>query len=240
MAYRVPAGRCVHWQRIGGRPSPVRRGVPRRQATLWLLHHTDRPRPRLAGATAGQGHLGAAVRLPLFESDEALMASLPASARAGAVLWPAFRRADAPRSRRSTSSARAGAESGDTPGFRLVPTNGQRTGAAGTDPQVSRTAGGRCCRPIARAELAFREAMLKNGHPTALNDRRADVNAPQAQFHAFQAPALAPACARPLLHMMKHFLYSCCNPLSLFHSHSPLHKSMCQEEKKALHAFAAA
>ena len=29
--------------------------------------------------------------LPLFESDEALMASLPASARADAVLWPAFR-----------------------------------------------------------------------------------------------------------------------------------------------------
>ena len=71
---------------------PVKtRRTARRQATLWLLH-----------AQAGQGRVWLVQRpakgiwarlfcLPLFESDEALMASLPASARAGAVVWPAFR-----------------------------------------------------------------------------------------------------------------------------------------------------
>lgn len=71
---------------------PVKtRRTARRQATLWLLH-----------AQAGQGRVWLVQRpakgiwarlfcLPLFESDEALMASLPASARADAVLWPAFR-----------------------------------------------------------------------------------------------------------------------------------------------------
>ena len=71
---------------------PVKtRRTARRQATLWLLHAQDGQGRVWLVQRPAKGIWARLFCLPLFESDEALMASLPASARADAVLWPAFR-----------------------------------------------------------------------------------------------------------------------------------------------------
>ena len=71
---------------------PVKtRRVARSQLTLWLLHAQDEQGRVWLTQRPGSGIWARLFCLPLHDGDEALLTSLPAAARAGAVLWPAFR-----------------------------------------------------------------------------------------------------------------------------------------------------